>query len=71
MTKTYATNHGARLFRLPRTPRCKVIYRRDGSDTNYSAPPFPTPATNDALQLALLKIGIALRQVVRVEAVFA
>ena len=66
MTKTYAANHNGRTFTLPRTDKCRVVYERSG--VNYGKI-IPTPVSNDALQVAMLQHGIALRQIQRVEPV--
>jgi hypothetical protein len=69
MTQTYQKTHGiANPINLPVSRKCKVVYQKDGAGYK-SERIIDTPVSKDALHAALLKIGVALRQLVRVERV--
>ena len=53
-------------FQLPTTPKCKVVYVRDG--TNYQGI-IDTPQDNSALQVVMLKRQVGMSQIQRVEPV--
>jgi len=47
-------------FKLPNTPKCKVLFVRD--ETLYKVV-LPTPPTNDALQVSMLGYGVGWSQI--------
>ena len=62
----YNKNFREGQFELPSTRKCRVVYRKDGSDVSYACL-IDTPVSTSALQKATLEKHIAWRQIVRLE----
>ena len=62
----YNKNYQAGQFEIPTTRKCRVVYKKDGSDVCYACI-IDTPISTSALQKATLEKHIAWRQIVRLE----